>query len=111
MLHSVLIVKNNSNHNLDMIEKYYNLLTKLLSKQNNFINITYTEWLYYLESIYIYIHFINNINKKIKLENANILIEAISKKAADIDVNLVDILKNEIKLTKLLLEEYQINTK
>ena len=104
MSHSVLIVKNNSNHYLDMIEKYYNLLTKLLSKQNNFINITYTEWLYYLESIYIYIHF---INKKIKLENANILIEAISKKAADIDVNLVDILKNEIKLTKILLEEYK----
>ena len=61
------------------------------------------------------IRVINNISidkKNERIKNMNKLIDLISKKAADITINLselTNILTREIKLSKLLLEEYKDN--
>ena len=95
--------------NLNIIDGYYNMLKFFYSEQNNFHQKNYCQCIDYLEKIYIQIDFLNKIDKKYRLHNMNKLIELISKKAAGIndDIELVDILTKEIKLSNLLLEEYK----
>jgi hypothetical protein len=75
--------------NIIIIEEYLKLLEIILNQHQNNINLNYTHWLFFIESIFIHIDFINKINKKYRLNNMNNLIEGLSKKAADINVNLM----------------------
>jgi hypothetical protein len=102
-----------SEKNLDIAENYYNILKVFLYEQNDIYNKTFYKWIYYLEIIYIQINFLNDIfidKKNDRLKNMNKLIDFISKKAADITINLSEFsntLAKEIKLANLLLEEYK----
>lgn len=101
-----------SEENLILVENYYEMLKIFLYNQHRTHDKNYYHWIYYLETIYIQIDLINNLEinkKKYRLKNMNKLIELISKKAADITINLsdlIDILTKEIKLSKSLLEEH-----
>jgi len=91
--------------NIIILEKYLKLLEIILNQQNS--NLNYTDWLLFIESIFLHIDFINNINKKYRLNNMNKLIEGLSKKAADINIELNNLLNKEILATILILKENQ----
>ena len=93
--------------NILIIEEYLKLLEIILNQQKNSNNLNYTHWLFFIESIFIHIDFINKINKKYRLHNMNKLIKGLSKKAADINIELNDILNKEKLITILILKENQ----
>ena len=98
-----------SEENMVVIKKYNILLKLLLFELIEHRHINYSQWIYYLESIYIHIDFIIKLKKKDRLPNMYRLIDGISKKAADINIDLIEILNEEIKVSSLLLDEYKNN--
>lgn len=92
--------------NILILEEYLKLQI-ILNQQKYSNNLNYTHWLFIIESIFIHIDFINKINKKYRLNNMNKLIEGLSKKAADINIELNDILNKEKLETILILKENQ----
>ena len=93
--------------NIIIVEKYNDILKLLLCELNISYIIKYSKWIYYLESIYTHYDFINKLGKKSRLANINKLINGISKNAADINIDLIEILNKEITVSCLLLEEYK----
>lgn len=89
--------------NITILEEYIKLLNTIKNEVTEYCSLSYTRWLFLLESIFIHIDFINKINKKYRINNMNKLIEGVSKKAADIEIDLTNILNKEIFSTILLL--------
>ena len=89
------------------IKDYNNVLTLLSCELNLSYFIKYSRWVYYLETLYTHINFIIKLGKKDRLKNMNKLINGISKKPADINIDLIKILNKEIIVSSLLLEEYK----
>lgn len=96
-----------SEENIMTIKDYNNVLTLLSCELKLSYFIKYSRWVYYLETIYTHINFIIKLGKKERLQNMNKLINGISKKAADINIDLIKILNKEIIVSSLLLEEYK----
>ena len=92
------------------LEEYLKLLHIIKSEESQYYNISYKRWLFFLESIFIHIDFIYNLDidfKKNRLYNINKLIEGLSKIAADNQIDIIDILNKEISYTKIFIKETQ----